>query len=207
MNTVTRNDTNHKLWLCLMRTYQIVSVVDPRGAPGTTPRGQNSFIFMQFSANIWQNNRLAHPPLALALPLGNPGSATGISDWQKVLQLEEISSYQWRIQDFPEEGAQTLQGGANIWFCQIFPKTAWNWKNLDPHWLPYSVVRPWKQTLHPVDSDSTEIALGRCTSVSVRCASQPICRTIPCPSVQHLLQLANICQALRLGYCYLRMLT
>ena len=25
-----------------------------------------------------------------------------------------------------------LGGGANILFCQIFPKTAWNWKNLDP---------------------------------------------------------------------------
>ena len=39
---------------------------------------------------------------------------------------------QWRIQDFLEEGAPTLQGGANIRFCQIFPKTAWNWKNSDP---------------------------------------------------------------------------
>ena len=40
--------------------------------------------------------------------------------------------YQLRIQDFPEEGMPTVQGGANIRFCQIFPKTAWNWKNLDP---------------------------------------------------------------------------
>ena len=24
------------------------------------------------------------------------------------------------------------EGGSNIRFCQIFPKTAWNWKNLDP---------------------------------------------------------------------------
>ena len=39
---------------------------------------------------------------------------------------------QWRIQDFPEEGAPTSRGGANIQFCQNFPKTAWNWKNLDP---------------------------------------------------------------------------
>ena len=31
---------------------------------------------------------------------------------------------QWRIQDFPEEGAPTPQGGANVRFCQIFPKTA-----------------------------------------------------------------------------------
>ena len=39
---------------------------------------------------------------------------------------------QWRIQDLPEEGAPTPWGHANIRFCQIFPKTAWNWKNLDP---------------------------------------------------------------------------
>ena len=31
---------------------------------------------------------------------------------------------------FPQGGAPTPQGGANIPFCQIFPKTAWNWKNL-----------------------------------------------------------------------------
>ena len=28
-------------------------------------------------------------------------------------------------------GANSPGGGANIRFCQIFPKTAWNWKNLD----------------------------------------------------------------------------
>ena len=33
----------------------------------------------------------------------------------------------------PRGGVPTLGGeGANIRFCQIFPKTAWNWKNLDP---------------------------------------------------------------------------
>ena len=32
---------------------------------------------------------------------------------------------QWRIQDFPEEGVPTPRGGgANIQFCQNFPKTA-----------------------------------------------------------------------------------
>ena len=30
---------------------------------------------------------------------------------------------QWRIQDFPEEGAPTPRGVANIRFCQNFPKT------------------------------------------------------------------------------------
>ena len=35
---------------------------------------------------------------------------------------------------FSRGGAPTLRGGggANIQFCQIFPKTAWNWKSLDP---------------------------------------------------------------------------
>ena len=32
----------------------------------------------------------------------------------------------------PRRGRQLSRGGANIRFCQIFPKTAWNWKNLDP---------------------------------------------------------------------------
>ena len=41
---------------------------------------------------------------------------------------------QWRKDPgFPRGGgANSPLGGANIRFCQIFPKTAWNWKNLDP---------------------------------------------------------------------------
>ena len=41
------------------------------------------------------------------------------------------ASQQWRIQDFPEEGSSTPQGGANIQFCQNFPKNTWNQKNLE----------------------------------------------------------------------------
>ena len=47
--------------------------------------------------------------------------------WGKVMFLHLsviLFTGQWRIQDFPEEGAPTAQGGANIRFCQIFPKTA-----------------------------------------------------------------------------------
>ena len=40
--------------------------------------------------------------------------------------------HQWRIQDIPKVGAATLPGGANIRFCHISPKAAWNWRNLDP---------------------------------------------------------------------------
>ena len=48
------------------------------GVPGMrpTPLGPNSFIFMQFSAKILQNNGLAQSPWELASPLRNPGSAT-----------------------------------------------------------------------------------------------------------------------------------
>ena len=49
--------------------------------------------------------------------------------------FSDIKVYlQWRIQDFPEEGRQLPggRGGGNKQFCQIFPKTAWNRKNLDP---------------------------------------------------------------------------
>ena len=35
---------------------------------------------------------------------------------------------QWRIQDIPEEGVPTPQGGANIRFCQIFPKNCMKFK-------------------------------------------------------------------------------
>ena len=40
---------------------------------------------------------------------------------------------QWRIQDFPDGGAPTPEGGgANILFDRFFPKTAWKWKKFDP---------------------------------------------------------------------------
>ena len=54
------------------------------------------------------------------------------ANWQLSFKFQRNYSMQWRIQDFPEEGAPTPQGGANIWFRHIFPKTAWNWKNLGP---------------------------------------------------------------------------
>ena len=54
--------------------------------------------------------------------------------WQILCTPEDSGRNHWRIQDFPEKGAPTAggRGGANIRICQIFPKTAWNWKNLDP---------------------------------------------------------------------------
>ena len=40
---------------------------------------------------------------------------------------------QWRIQDFPGEGAPTPKVGATTYYLvKNFPKTAWKWNNLDP---------------------------------------------------------------------------
>ena len=40
-------------------------------------------------------------------------------------------------------GANPPEGDINIRFCQIFPKTAWNWKNLDPRrGVGVSLARP-----------------------------------------------------------------
>ena len=44
-------------------------------------------------------------------------------------KFTEICSGGSRIS--PRRGANS-PGGANIWFCQMFLKTAWNWNNLDP---------------------------------------------------------------------------
>ena len=51
-------------------------LADPRGRRGRAPGGPNSFIFMQFSVENLQNNRLAHALLELVPPQENPGSAT-----------------------------------------------------------------------------------------------------------------------------------
>ena len=39
---------------------------------------------------------------------------------------------QWRFQDLPEVGKPTLLGAPIYDIAKNFPKTAWNWKNLDP---------------------------------------------------------------------------
>ena len=51
------------------------------------------------------------------------------SVWRSRLIIEK--TVQWQIQDFPRGNGAKTPGGANIWFCQIFQKTALNWKNLD----------------------------------------------------------------------------
>ena len=56
---------------------------------------------------------------------------------------------QWRIQNFPEEGAPTIRVWTpTYYFVQLSPKTAWKWKNLDREeghpWRP-----PWiRQCIH-----------------------------------------------------------
>ena len=48
-------------------------------------------------------------------------------------------TYQWRIQDFPEVVTPTTKGGADTRFCQISPKTAWNWKKHLIIWLKSTI--------------------------------------------------------------------
>ena len=53
---------------------------------------------------------------------------SGISEATHLYYLK-----QWRIQDFPEEGVPTpRRGGANIWFCQNFPKNCMKLKEFGP---------------------------------------------------------------------------
>ena len=52
-----------------------------------------------------------------------------------LLQCLEVKVRYWEncsVADpgFPRGGGTNPPGGANIWFCQIFQKTALNWKNL-----------------------------------------------------------------------------
>ena len=63
-----------------MTPWQYPTLADPGGARDVCPpRGPNSLIFMQFSANNLQNSRLAHPLWELAPPQENLGSATAAS--------------------------------------------------------------------------------------------------------------------------------
>ena len=64
---------------------EVVPVVDPGSARDPrSPLGPNSFIFMQFSAKILQNNRLAHPIWSWCPLLGNPRSATRYSGFREL---------------------------------------------------------------------------------------------------------------------------
>ena len=64
------------------------------GAVTHTPLGQNSFIFMEFSAKSWQNNRLEHPLQELVPPLENPGSTTGTANGKWRTQVRSTLLYE-----------------------------------------------------------------------------------------------------------------
>ena len=63
-----------------------------------------------------------------------------VSGWNKFLSERKfrlkisIQFSSWTEADpgFPRGWGAISQGRATIQICQIFPKTAWNWKNLDP---------------------------------------------------------------------------
>ena len=58
-------------WIGIDWQWPNVNSGGSKRAPGARPVSKNSFIFMQFLANILQNNRLAHPsPLEVGVPYG-----------------------------------------------------------------------------------------------------------------------------------------
>ena len=69
--------------------------------------------------------------LVLALPDWCSGSTTHTTTESAVVD----PGFSW-------DGGTNPPGGANIRFCQSFPKTAWNWKNLDPSHPPPSLDPP-----------------------------------------------------------------
>ena len=91
------------------------------GSSNAFSRAKHAILCGQWEAHTWQQETFL---LSQVYPsLSTDDVSFSILLW----------SMQWRIQDFPEEGAPTPRGGgANIRFCQIFLKTAWNWKNLGP---------------------------------------------------------------------------
>ena len=58
-----------------------------------------------------------------------------------MLQKLWITEYSGGSKISPRRGHQLSRGGANTRFCQIFPKTAWKWKNLDPGACPSRPLR------------------------------------------------------------------
>ena len=75
------------------------------------------------------------------------------SHWLPFLLMNRTNSWQREIitffpsfsvadPGFSPGGGVNSPGGANIWFCQIFSKTAWNWKNLGPRGGGASLAPP-----------------------------------------------------------------
>ena len=61
-----------------------------------------------------------------------------------------VQHIQLGIQDFPEEGVSTLQGGVNTQFCKNFSKTARNLTNLTPaNDIPWG---GWEPVFHAGDN-------------------------------------------------------
>ena len=69
-------------------------------------------------------------------PLNAPWTILIGAEFRTMLSETCISCHckaHWTVADpgFPRGWGANPPGGANIRFCQNFPKTAWNWKNLD----------------------------------------------------------------------------
>ena len=99
-----------------MLTEAVRNIGGSREGARDAPPDQNFFIFMQFSGKNRQivcrrSQGLAPPWEILDLPLR--------------MHFANSVVNQWRIQDFPEEGAPTPKVGASTYYLvKKFPKTA-----------------------------------------------------------------------------------
>ena len=101
-------------------------------------RQETPFSHTQADSHTCNCTRPCETPFSSVLPQSNAtlqGTPFSIISNLRYTTLPG-TPFQWRIQDFPKVGAPTVQEGANIQFCQMFPKIAWNWKNLDPEGTP-----------------------------------------------------------------------
>ena len=106
-----------------------------------TDRQTNRTKNITFSQLRWQGVKYLHrTENPMSAPDCGPLKSALWNFYCTYIHVLCISRYgrplQWWIQNFTEEGRQPFKWvggvGANIRLCQFFPKTAWNWKNLDP---------------------------------------------------------------------------
>ena len=94
-------------------------------ASGTSP---SSFTILQLAQRKCQYNLC-----------WQSGQVTNASSVLSTSESKDLLQTSWPLDllsvadlGFPRGGGLNPTGGTNIKCCKFFPKTAWNWKNLDP---------------------------------------------------------------------------
>ena len=138
------NSSLRKSWIC----SSCISSSGSKGALGTFPLRMNFFFiscsFLENVINIFSRcprlmvgasptGQVLDPPLVSIGISQVMGASTLPNCPPKFLHFHTFSAksnlWQWRIQDFPEEGAPTPKVGAPTYYLvKNFPKTTWKWR-------------------------------------------------------------------------------